>query len=208
MITTRFKEVVWTGGICAAALTFYMISQTVAAKRAELASVERKIAMTQQDIRELRTQIDTRGGLAQIEQWNQHVYGLQAPGPEQFAASSVRLVAMTQPQGQPALQLDPQIVASHGAVSKVSFDRIEDVTAGTTRAKPAAPAPLPAPAVEQPRIRTANYVQAKASPLAEQGPSPVHDVALRKIAKHESLGDDFLDGLVDDRSARSRKGKQ
>ncbi len=208
MITTRFKEVVWTGGICAAALTFYMISQTVAAKRAELASVERKIAMTQQDIRELRTQIDTRGGLAQIEQWNQHVYGLQAPGPEQFASSSVRLVAMTQPQGQPALQLDPQIVASRGAVDKVSFDRIEDVAGSAPQTKPAAPTALPAPAVEQPRIRTANYVQAKASPLAEQAPSPVRDVALRKIAKHETLGDDFLDGLVDDRSARSRKGKQ
>lgn len=207
MITTRFKEVVWTGGICAAALTFYMISQTVAAKRAELASVERKIAMTQQDIRELRTQIDTRGGLAQIEQWNQNVYGLQAPGPEQFATTSVRLVAMTQPQGQPALQLDPQIVASRGAVSKVSFDKIEDA-GGATAPSQTAPAPAPAPAVEQPRLRTANYVQAKAPALAEQAPSPVHEVALRKISKPASLGDDFLEGLSDDRSARSRKGKQ
>ena len=103
---------------------------------------------------------------------------------------------------------DPQIVASRGAVDKVSFDRIEDVAGSAPQTKPAAPTALPAPAVEQPRIRTANYVQAKASPLAEQAPSPVRDVALRKIAKHETLGDDFLDGLVDDRSARSRKGKQ
>jgi hypothetical protein len=207
MITTRFKEVVWTGGICAAALTFYMISQTVAAKRAELASVERKIAMAQQDIRELRTQIDTRGGLAQIEQWNQNVYGLQAPGPEQFAASSVRLVAMTQPQGQPALQLDPQIVASRGAVDKVSFDKIEDAGGATTPPR-ATPAPAPVPVVEQPRLRTANYVQAKAPALSEQSSSLVHEVALRKVGKPASLGDDFLEGLVEDRSARSRKGKQ
>jgi len=67
MITTRFKDVVWTGGICAAALSFYMVSQSVAAKRAELAGVESRIAATQQEIRQLRTEIDTRGGLAQIE---------------------------------------------------------------------------------------------------------------------------------------------
>ena len=57
MITTRFREVVWTGGICAAALSFYMVSQTVAAKRAELASVERKIAATGEDIRELQQRL-------------------------------------------------------------------------------------------------------------------------------------------------------
>ncbi|MFP5455134.1 MAG: hypothetical protein ACLGHK_06505, partial [Alphaproteobacteria bacterium] len=59
-----------------------------------------------------------------------------------------------------------------------------------------------------PRLRTANFVQAKAPALAEQAPSPVHEVALRKVGKPVSLGDDFLDGLSDDRSARSRKGKQ
>lgn len=208
MITTRFKEVVWTGGICAAALTFYMISQTVAAKRAELAGVERRIAATHQQIRELRTEIDTRGGLAQIEQWNQNVYGLQAPGAEQFANNSVRLVAMTQPQGAP-LPLDPAIVASHGAVDKVSYDRIED------RASDAAPVrtiATDAAPVGQATIRTANYVQPKASALAPQAPSPIHEAAVRKmtnkVAKPDALGDDFLDGLGDEGSARGRKGKQ
>lgn len=207
MITTRFKEVVWTGGICAAALAFYMISQTVAAKRAELAGVERRIASTQQEIRQLRTEIDTRGGLAQIEKWNQNVYGLQAPGAEQFAMSSVRLVALTQPQPSAnPLPLDPAIVASHGAVSKVSFDRIEDSRADAPAARTAPSAP-PAPAISQPALRQANYVQPKASALAPQTVSPVHEAAMQKLVKLTRLDDSFLEGLGDEGSARARKGK-
>jgi len=205
MITTRFKEVVWTGGICAAALSFYMISQTVAAKRAELAGVERKITATNQEIRRLRTEIDTRGALAQIERWNQNVYGLQAPGAEQFATSSIRLVALTQPQQQPQLPLDRGIVASHGALNQVRYDQIEDRAAEPAPVRTAA-APRPEP-VAQPALRQANYVQAKPSALASEAPSPVREISVRTPARPTGLGDDFLDGLVEDAPARVRKGK-
>ena len=208
MITTRFREVVWTGGICAAALAFYMVSQTVAAKRAELSGVERKIAMTNQEIRQLRTEIDTRGGLAQIESWNATVYGLQAPGAEQFVSSSFKLVALTQPQRSvPALPLDPAIVASHGAVRQVGLNVIEDSGMGA-RAPKAAPADTAPPPVAQPALRQANYVQARPSALAPATPSPIHEVALRKPAKSTALSDDFLADLGDEGPAgRSRKVK-
>jgi hypothetical protein len=205
MITTRFREVVWTGGICAAALSFYMVSQTVAAKRAELASVERKIAATAQDIRDLRTEIDTRGGLAQIESWNQRVYGLQAPSAQQFVESSIKLVAMTRPRGEPALPLDPAIVASHGAVDKVNYNVIEDraMRAPPAKApKSAPPPPAVQPTLDQPTIRTATYVQATPSALASSTPSPVHEAAYRKPAR-TTLGADFLDGLGDEGPAAS-----
>lgn len=206
MIATRFREVVWTGGICAAALAFYMVSQTVAAKRAELSGVERKIAATNQEIRQLRTEIDTRGGLAQIEKWNATVYGLQAPGAEQFVSSSIKLVALAQPQpGAPALQLDPAIVASHGAVNQVSLNVIED--GGLGRA-PKPTAATPPPVIAQPALRQANFVQAKPSALAPATPSPVREVALQKSARAAALGDDFLADLGDEGSAnRSRKVK-
>ncbi|ATE66614.1 hypothetical protein [Rhizorhabdus dicambivorans] len=205
MITTRFKDVVWTGGICVAALSFYMVSQSVAAKRAELSGVERKIASTQQEIRQLRTEIDTRAGLAQIEKWNQNVYGLQAPGAEQFAMNSVRLVALTEPQPLP---LDPAIVASHGAVSKVSYDRIEDGGANATTARTAAATPAPAaPAIAQPALRQANYVQPKPSALAPQAASPVREIAMRKPAKLTRLDDSFLEDIGDEGSAHARKGR-
>jgi hypothetical protein len=210
MIATRFREVVWTGGVCAAALSFYLVSQTVAAKRAELAGVERKIAATNQEIRDLHTEIDTRGGLAQIESWNQRVYGLQAPGAAQFATSSIKLVALVQPRaGTPALPLDPAIVASHGAVNQVNYNAIEDRSMGAPTAKPApiAAAPAPIDPVAQPAIRVASYVQAKASALAPSTPSPVHEAALRKPAR-AALDANFLDELGDDApAAHSRKVK-
>jgi hypothetical protein len=209
MITTRFREVVWTGGICAAALSFYLVSQTVAAKRAELASVERNIARTKQEIRALRTEIDTRGGLAQIESWNQRVYGLQAPGAEQFVDSSIKLVAMVEPQpGTPALPLDPAIVASHGAVNQVNYKKIEDHGMEAPAAKATINAsPPPIARLPQPVIRVANYVQTKPSALAPSTPSPVHEAALRKPVAI-SLGDDFLDGLgIEASAAHPRKVK-
>jgi hypothetical protein len=208
MITTRFRDVVWTGGICAATLAFYMVSQTVAAKRAELSGVERKIAAINQEIRELRTEIDTRGGLAQIESWNQKVYGLQAPGAAQFVDSSIKLVALTQPhRGTPALPLDPAIVASHGAVRQVGLDVIEDDALGLPAAKTASSAAAAPAPIAQPALRQANFVQAKASALAPASPSPVRTVADRRAAT-AALGDDFLADLGDEASAsRTRKVK-
>lgn len=203
MITTRFRDVVWTGGICAAALSFYMVSQSVAGKRAELIGVERKIASTQQEIRRLRTEIDTRGGLAQIEAWNQNVYGLQAPGPEQFALDSVRLVALTRPQPLP---LDPAIVTSHGAVDKVNYDRVDDSALDAPVRTAAAGQPVAPMPVAQPALRQANYVQPKPSALAPQAASPVREIAVRRPARAQ-LDDSFLDGLSDDGSARTQKGR-
>ncbi len=207
MITTRFRDVVWTGGICAAALSFYLVSQTVAAKRAELALVERRIAATDLEIRSLHTEIATRGGVNQVEGWNMQVYGLKPPSAEQFVSSSLRLVALAQPRpSAPALQLDPAIVASHGAVRQVNLDLIEDGAMSGKAPTSAAAAPQP---IAQPALRQANYVQAKPSAMAPASPSPVHEAALRKSAKPASLGDDFLVDLSDEGSAtRSRKVKQ
>lgn len=205
MIATRFREVVWTGGICAAALVFYMVSQTVASKRAELEDVEKQIARTNQQIRELRTEIDTRGGLAQIERWNDQVYGLKAPGAEQFVSSSIKLAALAQPQGRPALQLDPAIVASHGALSKVSLDVIEDRAMGAQATKETQASM--SPPVARPAIRQASYIQAKPSAMAPSAPSPVHEAAHRKPVS-TALDADFLEGIGEEASTgHSRKVK-
>lgn len=233
MIATRFRSVAWTGCVCAAALSFYMVSQTVAAKRAELASVERKIVITGQEIRDLRTEIDTRGGLAQIESWNARVYGLQAPGAGQFVNSSVQLVAMTQPQAQPLDPMaPPSIGQNQGAIRQASFNQIEDSVATSSPKTPAPIDPAPVtltsatnqPAIERPMLRQATFVQAKPSALAPAAPSPVHEVADRKPArliaavakaaaptkpqKMTALSEDWLADVTGDKSGgRSRKVK-
>jgi hypothetical protein len=155
MMATRFSTVGWTGCVCVAALAFYLVSQTVAAKRAELVTIDRKIIGTQREIAQLETEIGTRGGMAQIENWNSRVYGLQAPGAEQFVNSSVQLVAMADPHPLP---LDPVISPPHGPVEQASLT--VEAPAVAVVDKPvtvAAEAPDVAPA-ERPMIRQATYI--------------------------------------------------
>lgn len=168
MIANRFRSVGWTGCVCVAALSFYLVSQTVATKRAELATVDRRILSTEREIRQLETEIGTRGGMAQIENWNSRVYGLQAPGAAQFVHSTTQLVAMADPQPLP---LDPAVVAPRPAVQQASL-----TTAPVVPAAPnAAPAADPAPPA-QPMIRQATFVQPKRQAMAAEN-DDVHVVS-------------------------------
>lgn len=93
MIATRFRAVRLAAGISAAALSCYLVSLQVAAERGHLMKVERSILAARADIRQLRTELDTRGRLVQLERWNAQVLGLQAPKVEQYAADAVQLAA-------------------------------------------------------------------------------------------------------------------
>ncbi len=84
MIARGFKPVVWVGAVGAAALGCYMLSLRVASERADVGTLERRIVATQQQIRSLRTELGTRGRLAQLEQWNDEVLALSAPASGQF----------------------------------------------------------------------------------------------------------------------------
>src|SRR5688500_18443524 len=91
MIARGFKPVAWVAAIGTAALACYMLSLQVAAERAELAAVERRIVQTRQSIRSLQTELGTRGRLQQLEQWNADVLALSAPVANQFLESNVSL---------------------------------------------------------------------------------------------------------------------
>ena len=91
MIARGFKPVAWVAAIGTAALGCYMLSLQVAAERAELASLDRQIIRTQQDIRSLQTELGTRGRLQQLEQWNAEVLALSAPVAGQFLESGLTL---------------------------------------------------------------------------------------------------------------------
>ncbi|HET9427677.1 MAG TPA: hypothetical protein VFO69_04900 [Allosphingosinicella sp.] len=91
MIARGFKPVAWVAAIGSAALGCYMLSLQVAAERAELASLDREIISTRQDIRSLQTELGTRGRLQQLEQWNAEVLALSAPVAGQFLESGLTL---------------------------------------------------------------------------------------------------------------------
>lgn len=144
MIATRFRSVGWVAGVAVAALGCYLVSQRVATERATVAKVERQILAAKQDIRQLQTEIGTRGRMGQLEVWNGQVLALSAPKAGQFLDSEVRLASLN----QAPLPLDKAIVASHGAVHQASYD---------ATAKPDAPAAVSG----QPMLRQATFVKPK-----------------------------------------------
>lgn len=91
MIARGFQPVAWVAAIGTAALSCYMLSLQVAAERSELASLDRRIVQTRQDIRQLQTELGTRGRLQQLEHWNAEVLALSAPVSGQFLDSGVSL---------------------------------------------------------------------------------------------------------------------
>ncbi|HEX8192205.1 MAG TPA: hypothetical protein VF552_04830 [Allosphingosinicella sp.] len=145
MSARSFKSVGWVAGVGAAALGCYMLSLQVAAERAELASVERRIVAAQQEIRGLQTELGTRGRLQQLEQWNADVLALSAPAAGQFVENEVVLARLEQ---RPTDELPG------GATVRM---------ASAEAAPAAAPASPAAPVDARPQVRTA-VAQAPAEP--------------------------------------------
>lgn len=84
MIAQKFRSVAWVVGVAIAATFLYIISLQVATERGRLEAVDRKIAATKRDIRQLQTEMGTRASLRQLERWNGEVLALSAPGAEQY----------------------------------------------------------------------------------------------------------------------------
>jgi hypothetical protein len=154
MIAARLSAVWQVAGVAGAALCCYMVSQSVAAERAALLRVEKRIADTEDDIRRLNTEIGARARMVQLQRWNREVLALQAPRPKQFVADGVQLASLYGRRGQAALPLDPAITG------QVAADRV----AFAPTMPSAAPLPQPAPAIPrvepaQPMLHTANYLR-------------------------------------------------
>ncbi|MGQ0591027.1 MAG: hypothetical protein ACT4N8_16115, partial [Sphingosinicella sp.] len=165
MIARGFKPVAWVGAIGAAALSCYMLSLQVAAERADLAGLERRIVATQQDIRTLQTELGTRGRMQQLEQWNAEVLALSAPVAGQFVPDHVSLARFdTRPQ--PLDQADvrlasaevppaPQVVAA--TIRQASLQQPAQATPPLAPARPPVlrarltnvPAAVPSPSRDQ-----------------------------------------------------------
>jgi hypothetical protein len=91
MITQRFRPLAWVAGVGIAATALYTVSLQVANERARLQGLEDKITATKNDIRQLQTELGTRGSLRQLERWNGEVLSLVAPGANQFLPNETAL---------------------------------------------------------------------------------------------------------------------
>ena len=195
MIVRGFRPVAWVAAIGAAALCCYMLSLQVAAERAELAKLERRIVETRQDIRSLQTELGTRGRLQQLEHWNAEVLALSAPvagqflennlslarfdvRPRNFAESDVRL-ASAEPAPAPApanVQAPVRLVAATVAATPSAPSAERSVLPLIRRASLAvvpAPAPPPvAPRATRPTTIMATGPATAAPPVATRATRP------------------------------------
>ena len=102
MIASRFRTVVWVACIAIAALGCYLVSLRVAAERAQVMRLDRRLAAAQGDIRALGTELDTRSRLVQLERWNADVLALTAPKAGQYLSGEMQLASLaTQPSADP-----------------------------------------------------------------------------------------------------------
>lgn len=96
MIAQRFRPVGWVAGVAAAACGLYLISLQVASERGRLEEIDRKIANTNRDIRQLQTELNTRANLRQLERWNGEVLALSAPSAGQYLDGEAALARFDQ----------------------------------------------------------------------------------------------------------------
>ncbi len=172
MMAARFRSVTWVAIALVPALGCYLVTQRVAAERAELAKVERKIGQTRRDIRDLETELGTRGSMAQIERWNGQTFALAAPTAQQFIEGDVQLASLTALPAlpRPVAPAAPAVVAAPADVRQASFSPAPTApkpAAADVREvafRPAARRPEPAAEVRQVAFRPAAR---RAEPAAE-----------------------------------------
>lgn len=144
MIAQRLRPIGWVASVAGAALSFYLVSLQVAAERASLETVERKIELTKRDIRRLETEFAARASLPQLEAYNGEVLALTAPTAKQYLTNEVQLASF-----------DPNAMGP-GAGSPPGRTALASV-----QTAPAAPVAAPAAAPGRPTLKPAVVTDTK-----------------------------------------------
>jgi hypothetical protein len=202
IVATRFSAV-WQGaGVAAAALVCYLVSQSVAAERANVARLDMRIARAKGDIARLSIELDARSRMGQIERWNNEVLALSAPTPEQFVADGVQLAALQHRGSGPNLPLNPAVTR------QMAPDHVAYTPAPAEAAAASVPVVQRAVATvapAQPLLRQAAYIQPSedrfGSPARETAPTP----APAKAKRAASLLPDDIGSLI---AAENTAGKK
>ncbi|WP_294389534.1 hypothetical protein [uncultured Sphingomonas sp.] len=213
MIVASRLSAVWQGAfVAAAALLCYLVSQSVATERANVARLDAKIVRARFDIAKLSIELDARTRMGQLERWNNEVLALSAPIPQQFVADGVQLASLEgRGAGHPNLPLNPA-VTSQMAPDHVAYTPDSPVRAAEpapVRVSPSVSVPVPvvqravatvAPP-PQPLLHQAAYVQPGEDRLGPPQPLPA---VTRRGARASSLLPHDIGALV---AAENKAGK-
>lgn len=186
MIARGFRPVVWVFMIGAAVLGCYMLNLRVAAERAELARLDRRIIATQQNIRALQTEVGTRSRIPQLEEWNEDVLALAAPATGQYLQHNVSLARFDTRQPQLADQAEVRLASAEAGEAPPAGGRPGEAPSATPAPQRAIAAP-PAQAV-RPEVRRASLLIAPDAPAAGKSRASVEprrdtDRVIRTVAR-------------------------
>jgi hypothetical protein len=173
MIMSRFRSMGLAAGAAASVLSCYMVSLRVARERGEVQRIEQQIADAHRDIRDLTTELGTRGRMRQLERWNSDVLALSAPGASQYLNGTVEL-------------------ASYQPVTVEAAPAVITAAVTTAPAEPAAVAKA-IPAVEvksathdAPKLMTASYKPKAAKKAKESDTGKVRIASAKSKATTKS----------------------
>lgn len=186
MIAQRFQALGWVAGIASAACGLYLISLQVAAERAKLEEVDRRIASARRDMRALQTELGTRANMRQLQKWNDEVLSLAAPEAAQYLTSEAQLATLAPGKAMPnAPDTGARVELVAARPRNVPLPQAEPVR--VARAEPASAA-----------LRRANYV-------LESLPQPIPRIERVAMIDRSVLGSGTLSDLVRTAAAERRK---
>lgn len=198
----RLKNIGWLALVFMVAVLLYPLSLNVAALHSDLTRINKDILETKQEISFLQAEIRTRASVAQLEEWNQLLYGYEPPKAEQFIDGERGLASL----GGASDNATPVLVAVDmpageigGAGAAASME-----TDGSDRAsQPREPRPALASAkLSDEPSRGKSRGQEKPSPSPSKARPESRTERLAKI--DEKLLSDSLMREIQNRSARER----
>jgi hypothetical protein len=80
----KMQNIGWLALVFVVLILLYPLSLNVAAVHSDLVRIDRKIMETKREISFLEAELTTRANIAQLEEWNQLLYGYEPPTAEQF----------------------------------------------------------------------------------------------------------------------------
>jgi hypothetical protein len=90
----RMKNVGWLALVFIIAIMLYPLSLNVASVHSDLARVDEKIRDTKREINFLEAELATRANIAQLDEWNQLLYGYEPPSADQFLEGERALASL------------------------------------------------------------------------------------------------------------------
>lgn len=80
----RLQNIGWFALVFFVAILLYPLSMNVASVHSDLVSVDNKIKNTKREISYLQAELRTRASMAQLQEWNDVLYGYAPPTAQQF----------------------------------------------------------------------------------------------------------------------------